>query len=79
MLRTTTSLLGMLMVASLGVGCGGDDDGDGSDDGADGGTRRTRPIRRCTTAPDGEDLAFGVQEGDLRNYFHRQGRRRCTC
>jgi hypothetical protein len=25
------------------------------------------------TAPAGEELAFGVQEGNLRNYFHRQG------
>ncbi|HMG22562.1 MAG TPA: hypothetical protein VK607_14615, partial [Kofleriaceae bacterium] len=25
------------------------------------------------TAPQGETLAFGVQEGNLRNYFHRQG------
>ncbi|HWU91155.1 MAG TPA: hypothetical protein VN253_28005 [Kofleriaceae bacterium] len=25
------------------------------------------------TSPDGEVLAFGVQEGNLRNYFHRQG------
>lgn len=25
------------------------------------------------TAPPGERLAFGVREGDLRNYFHRQG------
>lgn len=25
------------------------------------------------TAPTGEKLAFGVQEGNIRNYFHRQG------
>src|SRR5689334_1872144 len=24
-------------------------------------------------APSGESLAFGVREGNLRNYFHRQG------
>jgi hypothetical protein len=74
MLRTRTSLLGMLMVASLGVGCGGDDDGDGSDDGGDdGGTTQDPTDPALYTAPDGEDLAFGVQEGDLRNYFRRKG------
>ena len=77
MLRTRTSLLGMLMVASLGMGCGGDDDGDdsdGQDDGADdGGTVQDPTDPALYTTPDGEDLAFGVQEGDLRNYFRRKG------
>jgi len=25
------------------------------------------------TSPAGEELAFGVKEGNIRNYFHRQG------
>ncbi len=77
MLRTKTSLLGMLLVASLGVGCGGDDDGDGDgqDDGTDddGGTVQDPTDPALYSAPEGEDLAFGVQEGDIRNYFRRQG------
>ena len=75
MLRTKTALLSMLLVASLGVGCGGDDDGDdGQDDGDDdGGTVQDPTDPALYGAPDGEDLAFGVQEGDIRNYFRRQG------
>jgi hypothetical protein len=93
MLRTTTSVLGILVAMSLGVGCGGDDDDgggtsddgtsdgtsdgadDGGDDGADDGTVNpgdpTDPA--LFTAPKGEEIAFGVQAGNLRNYFHRQG------
>jgi hypothetical protein len=64
----------MLMVASLGVGCGGDDDGDDSDgQDDDGGTTQDPTDPALYSAPDGEDLAFGVKEGDLRNYFRRKG------
>ena len=53
------------------------DDGadDGGDDSADDGTVNpgdpTDPA--LFTTPKGEEIAFGVQAGNLRNYFHRQG------
>lgn len=56
----TTLLLGALLAESL-AACGDDQ---GSTDPTDPGQY---------TAPVGEELAFGVREGNIRNYFHRQG------
>jgi hypothetical protein len=79
MSRTIKLLLGTLIAASLAAGCG-DNLGTPPDamtlpppsDGPPGPEGDpTDPAR--FTAPAGEKLAFGVKEGDLRNYFHRQG------
>jgi hypothetical protein len=76
MLRITKLLVSTLVVASLGAGCG-DNEGAPPDaavpvppDGAPG-QDPTDPAQFVT--PQGEKLAFGVQEGNIRNYFHRQG------
>jgi hypothetical protein len=62
------SLPGLLIAASLAGGCGDDeaptDGGAASEDPTDPGLYDT---------PAGEELAFGVSGGDVRNYFHRQG------
>src|SRR5262249_7468703 len=42
--------------------------------GACGGSSESDPTESSKfSAPTGEELAFGVKEGNLRNYFHRQG------
>lgn len=79
MLRTTNLLLGTLVAASLAAGCG-DNRGAAPDanpippppDGPPG-AQGDPTDSALFTAPAGEKLAFGVKEGDLRNYFHRQG------
>src|SRR5687767_10443230 len=53
-------LLNIGLIAHLG-GCG--------DDGSQGDPADPEKF----TAPTGEELAFGVKEGNIRNYFHRQG------
>lgn len=76
MLRINKLLVSTLVAASLGAGCGDNeaappdaappptpDAGDGADP--------TDPA--LYTTPQGEKLAFGVKEGNIRNYFHRQG------
>jgi len=62
MLRIKTRLLGMLVGASL-VGCGDQNPAKAVDP--------TDPA--LYAAPSGEKLAFGVEEGNIRNYFHREG------
>ena len=77
MSRTIKLLLGTLVAASLGAGCGDNlatapDAMPGPNPTPDAGPGDpTDPA--LFTAPAGEKLAFGVKEGDLRNYFHRQG------
>jgi hypothetical protein len=61
MLSSTARGLAALFV--LGIGACGGNVGHGADP--------TDPSG--FTSPAGETLAFGVQEGNLRNYFHRQG------
>jgi hypothetical protein len=70
----TKLLVSTLVAASLGAGCG--DNQDAPPDAAppppdqpDAGTDPTDGF----IAPEGEKLAFGVKEGNIRNYFHRQG------
>ncbi|HKE17007.1 MAG TPA: hypothetical protein VKB80_19170 [Kofleriaceae bacterium] len=53
-----------------GTSDGGDD---GADDGADGGISGDPTDPALFTTPKGEEIAFGVQAGNFRNYFHRQG------
>jgi hypothetical protein len=57
-------VLGISLTVAL-AGCGGDDDDTSAV--AD----PTAPSQ--FVAPTGEVLAFGVHEGNMRNYFHRQG------
>jgi hypothetical protein len=68
------SLPGMLIAASLALGCGDDESpGDGGSP-ADAGMAADDPTDPALyDAPSGEELAFGVRDGDIRNYFHRQG------
>jgi hypothetical protein len=56
-------VLGISLAVEL-TGCGGDDDERAVAD-------PTAPSQ--FVAPTGEVLAFGVHEGNMRNYFHRQG------
>jgi hypothetical protein len=56
-------VLGISLTVAL-AGCGGDDDARAMAD-------PTAPSQ--FVAPTGEVLAFGVHEGNMRNYFHRQG------
>lgn len=77
MLRITKLLVSTLVAASLGAGCG-DNHGLPPDasvpaptDGGGAGEDPTDPAG--FTTPQGEKLAFGVKEGNIRNYFHRQG------
>jgi hypothetical protein len=56
-------VLGISLTVAL-AGCGGDDDARANGD-------PTAPSQ--FVAPTGEVLAFGVHEGNMRNYFHRQG------
>jgi hypothetical protein len=74
MSRTIKLLLGTLVAASLGGGCG-DNLGTPPDAAVptppDAGM--PDPTTDVVPVPAGEKLAFGVKEGDLRNYFHRQG------
>jgi hypothetical protein len=79
MLRITKSLLGILLAVSFGMGCG-DNQGARPDASvlpgppdAMGGTATDPTDPALYTPSEGETLAFGVQEGDIRNYFHRQG------
>src|SRR5512147_1237008 len=58
---STKLRISALLVASF-AACG--DDRSASDDPTD-------PAQ--FTSPVGEELAFGVKEGNIRNYFHRQG------
>ncbi len=77
MLRITKLLVSTLVAASLGAGCGDNHDvpPDASvpapPDGGGAGQDPTDPAG--FTTPQGEKLAFGVKEGNIRNYFHRQG------
>lgn len=73
-ISSSRSLLGVLLIASL-AACGDDDaiDPDPDDDGDGDGAVLDPTDPGLFTEPEGEVLAFGVKEGDLRNYFHRQG------
>ncbi|HWN71818.1 MAG TPA: hypothetical protein VNM90_29470, partial [Haliangium sp.] len=79
MLKTIKLLLGTLVAASLAAGCG--DNLAAAPDAAPPppppdappGAQGDPTNPALFTAPMGEKLAFGVKEGDLRNYFHRQG------
>jgi hypothetical protein len=77
MSRMIKLLLGALVAAGLGAGCG--DNLALPPDAAppvtpDAGPGAADPTAASLyTAPVGEKLAFGVKEVDLRNYFHRQG------
>jgi len=62
MLSMTKLGVRVLLAASL-AACGDDLGSNGADP--------TDPAQ--FTSPTGEELAFGVKEGNLRNYFHRQG------
>src|SRR5262245_57212631 len=65
MLRNERPLLGLLIAGGLGIGCGAQGVlGAGEPDPTD-------PALYST--PPGEVLAFGVKDGNIRNYFRRQG------
>jgi hypothetical protein len=76
MLRATCSLAWILVAATpVMIGCGDDDGGDAgdSDDDSDDGAAQDPTDPALYDTPEGERIAFGVKEGDIRNYFHRQG------
>jgi hypothetical protein len=76
MLGNTKLLVSALLAVGLAAGCG--DNLDAPPDGAPQPPPPPPPAGDPTdpagfTTPQGEKLAFGVKEGNIRNYFHRQG------
>jgi hypothetical protein len=65
----TRTVLGASVLLATGLAACGDNEGGTGDPGNV--VDPTGPAQ--FTAPTGEELAFGVQEGNIRNYFHRQG------